>query len=41
MVINRDDKQLVGVVSLSDLANNGHEKMSGSVLLSITSPLPE
>ena len=41
MVINRREKNLVGVVSLGDLANNGHEKMSGSVLLSVTSPLPE
>lgn len=40
MVIHRDDKQLVGVVSLGDLANNGTGKMSNSVLQSV-SPSPE
>lgn len=41
IVIHRDNKQLVGVVSLGDLANNGTEKMSSSVLQSVSSPLPE
>lgn len=36
MVIRRDDRQLVGVVSLGDLANNGSEKMSSSVLHSVS-----
>ena len=41
MVIQRDNKQLVGVVSLGDLATNGTEKMSSSLLQSVSSPLPE
>ena len=41
MVIQRDNKQLVGVVSLGDLANNATGKMSSSVLESVSSPIPE
>lgn len=37
MVLHRDDKRLVGVVSLGDLAANGTRKISGEVLES-TSP---
>jgi hypothetical protein len=37
MVLKRDDKRLVGVVSLGDLANNGTQKISSEVLAS-TSP---
>jgi CBS domain-containing protein len=37
MVLHRPDKQLVGVVSLGDLAANGTRKISGDVLES-TSP---
>jgi CBS domain-containing protein len=36
MVIRRDDKQLVGVVSLGDLVNNGSEKMTSAVLHSVS-----
>lgn len=38
MVIHRDNKQLVGVVSLGDLATNGTEKMSSKVLQSVSAP---
>ena len=38
MVIGRDDKQLVGVVSLGDLANNGSKKISTEVLQSVSPP---
>lgn len=38
MVIHRDDKKLVGVVSLGDIANNAAEKMSGDVLQKVSEP---
>ena len=38
MVIQRDDKKLVGVVSLGDLAQNGTEKISSSVLQKVSAP---
>ena len=41
IVIHHENKQLAGVVSLGDLANNSTEKISSSVLLSVSSPLPE
>ncbi len=36
MVINRQNKQLVGVVSLGDLAANGTRELSGEVLQSVS-----
>ena len=41
IVIHRESKKLAGVVSLGDLANNTTEKISSSVLLSVSSPLLE
>ena len=39
VVLNRDDKQMVGVVSLGDLAVNVDDKLSGEVLQSISEPV--
>lgn len=38
MVVHRDDKKLVGVVSLGDIANNAAEQMSGDVLQKVSEP---
>jgi CBS domain-containing protein len=39
VVLNHDDKQMVGVVSLGDLALNVNDKVSGDVLQSISEPV--
>jgi CBS domain-containing protein len=38
VVLRRDDKRMVGVVSLGDLAVNVDDKLSGDVLQSISEP---
>jgi CBS domain-containing protein len=38
VILNRDDKRMVGVVSLGDLAINADDKLSGEVLQSISEP---
>ncbi len=38
VVLRRDDKRMVGVVSLGDLAINVDDKLSGDVLQSISEP---
>jgi CBS domain-containing protein len=38
VVLNRDTKHLVGVVSLGDLATSGKEKTSAEVLQSVSEP---
>jgi CBS domain-containing protein len=37
-VLSRDDKRLVGVVSLGDIAQNGTKEMSAEVLQSVSEP---
>jgi CBS domain-containing protein len=37
-VLSRDEKRLVGVVSLGDIANNGTKEMSAEVLQSVSEP---
>ncbi len=37
-VLSRDDKRLVGVVSLGDIATNGTKKVSAEVLQSVSEP---
>lgn len=37
-VLSRDDKRLVGVVSLGDIANNGTKELSAEVLQSVSEP---
>ena len=37
-VLSREDKRLVGVVSLGDMANNGTKEMSAEVLQSVSEP---
>ena len=39
VVLRRDDKRMVGVVSLGDLAVNVDDKLSGEVLQSISEPI--
>ena len=39
VVLRRDDKRMVGVVSLGDLAINVDDKLSGEVLQSISEPV--
>jgi len=40
MILNRDDKRMVGIVSLGDLAiNGGDEKLSGQVLQGVSTPV--
>ena len=39
VVLHRDDKRMVGVVSLGDLAVNVDDKLSGEVLQSISEPM--
>ena len=39
VVLHRDDKRMVGVVSLGDLAVNVDDKLSGEVLQSISEPV--
>ena len=38
VILNRDDKRMVGVISLGDLAINVDDKLSGDVLQSISEP---
>jgi CBS domain-containing protein len=38
VILNRDDKRMVGVISLGDLAINVDDKTSGDVLQSISEP---
>ena len=38
VTLNRDDKRMVGVISLGDLAINVDDKLSGDVLQSISEP---
>lgn len=38
VILNRDDKRMVGVISLGDLAINVDEKISGDVLQSVSAP---
>ena len=38
VILSRDDKRMVGVVSLGDLAVNADDKLSGEVLQSISEP---
>jgi predicted transcriptional regulator len=38
IVLHKDDKRMVGVVSLGDLAVNVDDKLSGEVLQSISEP---
>jgi CBS domain-containing protein len=38
-VLSRDDKRLVGVVSLGDIARNGTKKVSAEVLESVSEPI--
>ena len=38
VVLSRDNKQMVGVISLGDLALNVNDKVSGDVLQSISEP---
>ena len=38
VILNRDDKHMVGVISLGDLAINVDDKLSGDVLQSISEP---
>ena len=38
VILNRDDKRMVGVISLGDLAVNVDDKLSGDVLQSISEP---
>jgi len=37
-VVSRDNKRLVGVVSLGDIATNGTKKTSAEVLQSVSEP---
>ncbi|MGB8981106.1 MAG: CBS domain-containing protein [Anaerolineales bacterium] len=38
VVVSRDDKRLVGVISLGDLARNGTAQLSGKVLRKVSRP---
>jgi CBS domain-containing protein len=38
VVVSRDDKRLVGVISLGDLARNGTAQLSGQVLRKVSRP---
>lgn len=38
VILNRDDKRMVGVISLGDLAINLDDKISGDVLQSVSEP---
>jgi CBS domain-containing protein len=38
LVLDRDDKRLVGVVALGDVATNGTAKLSGEILESVSEP---
>ena len=38
VILSRDDKRLVGVVSLGDLARNGTNELSGKVLQKVSEP---
>jgi CBS domain-containing protein len=38
VVLSRDDKRLVGVISLGDLARNGTNELSGKVLQRVSTP---
>ncbi|MBN2115373.1 MAG: CBS domain-containing protein [Anaerolineales bacterium] len=38
VILSRDDKRLVGVISLGDLARNGTANLSGKVLQKVSEP---
>jgi hypothetical protein len=39
VVVSRDDKRLVGVVSLGDIATNSTKESSAEVLQSVSEPI--